>query len=238
MKVNARGLDHRALNDLLRDKEGDIEISGCLGQRFICSGQKGKTVTIGGVPGNALGAYLDGADIIVNGNAQDAVGDTMNRGTIVIHGSAGDAVGYAMRGGVIYVRDSAGYRSGIHMKAYAEKLPVIVVGRSCGSFLGEYQAGGLILVLGIGVSDEDVIGDFCGTGMHGGKIFLRAREIRRALPAQVCVREAGEEDLAQIRTYVAGYERHFGIGLPEDGKKFFVLTPNTRNPYKQLYVPN
>lgn len=53
------------------------------------------TIILNEVPGNALGAYLDGANIIVNCSAQDATGDTMNAGEITIHGSTGDAAGYA-----------------------------------------------------------------------------------------------------------------------------------------------
>lgn len=178
-KIDAHGLGYRELNEELRRAEGEIEIDGCMGQRFIASGMSGKKIKINGIPGNALGAYLDGSEIEVMGNVQDAVGDTMNFGTIAIHGSAGDAVGYAMRGGEIYVRDNAGYRAGIHMKAYADRFPVIVIGGKCGSFLGEYQAGGLIIVLGNGVDDDELIGHFCGTGMHGGRIFLRCREIKK-----------------------------------------------------------
>ena len=163
----------------------------------------------------------------------------MNFGTIAVHGSAGDAVGYAMRGGEIYVRDNAGYRAGIHMKAYADRFPVLVIGGKCGSFLGEYQAGGLIIVLGNGVDDDELIGHFCGTGMHGGRIFLRCREIKKTLPAQVKCSEADAEDIASVEKYLMKYEELFGIGaVRDDGKKFYVLRPNTKNPYKQLYVQN
>ena len=68
-----------------------------LGQRYIGAGQSEGTIILNEVPGNALGAYLDGANIIVNCSAQDATGDTMNAGEITIHGSTGDAAGYAMR---------------------------------------------------------------------------------------------------------------------------------------------
>ena len=44
-------------------------------------------IEIHGTPGNGLGAYLDGAEIIVHGNAQDAVGDTANDGRIIVYGS-------------------------------------------------------------------------------------------------------------------------------------------------------
>ena len=238
-KIDAHGLGYRELNEELRRAEGEIEIDGCMGQRFIASGMSGKKIKINGIPGNALGAYLDGSGIEVMGNVQDAVGDTMNFGTIAVHGSAGDAVGYAMRGGEIYVRDNAGYRAGIHMKAYADRFPVIVIGGKCGSFLGEYQAGGLIIVLGNGVDDDEFIGHFCGTGMHGGRIFLRCREIRKTLPAQVKCSEADAEDIASVEKYLKKYEELFGIGaVRDDEKKFYVLRPNTKNPYKQLYVQN
>ncbi len=55
----------------------------------------------------------------------------MNEGKILIHGNIGDAAGYAMRGGKIYIKGSAGYRAGIHMKAYKEKIPVMIIGEHC-----------------------------------------------------------------------------------------------------------
>lgn len=126
------------------------------------------------MPGNALGAYLNGAEITVSGNAQDAVGDTMNEGKIVVHGQIGDAAGYAMRGGRIYIKGNAGYRAGIHMKAYKDKKPIMVIGGRAGSFLGEYQAGGIIIVLGLNIDGKPIVGNFPCTGMHGGKMFLRS----------------------------------------------------------------
>ena len=78
MLLNVKGLDYKALNEALRQNLGDITIENCCGQRFIAASLTDKNITINGVPGNALGAYLNGATIIVNANAQDAVGDTMN----------------------------------------------------------------------------------------------------------------------------------------------------------------
>ena len=149
MNIAASQLGYAELNEQIRAAGEECVLSGCIGQRFIGAGMRDKRIEIGGTPGNALGAYLNGADITVHGNAQDAAGDTMNAGTIVIHGNIGDAAGYAMRGGEIYVRGNAGYRAGIHMKAYRDKRPVMVIGGRTGSFLGEYQAGGYIIVLGL-----------------------------------------------------------------------------------------
>ncbi len=239
MIIQTKGLDHHAINDLLRGPEKEKTLSGCLGQRFICAGMSDGSVTIEGIPGNALGAYLNGASITVMGNAQDAVGDTMNDGKIVIHGNIGDAAGYAMRGGCIYVKGNAGYRAGIHMKAYREKIPVMVIGGCTGSFLGEYQAGGTIIVLGIGAEGRKIVGNFPCTGMHGGKMILRSdcRDIR--LPGQVTAAPAKDEDLDLIRKYVREYCRLFGTEESQImDSEFTVITPDSRNPYKQLYVAN
>ena len=42
-----------------------------------------------------------------------------------------------MRGGEIFIKGDVGYRVGIHMKAYLDHQPKIVVGGKAGDFLGE-----------------------------------------------------------------------------------------------------
>jgi glutamate synthase domain-containing protein 3 len=239
MNITARDIDFKVLNDQIRTADGEICIDECYGQRYIGSGAKQKKIVINGTPGNALGAYLDGAEIEVNGNAQDAVGDTMNDGKIVVHGNAGDALGYAMRGGAIFVKGNAGYRTGIHMKEYKEKRPVIVIGGKVGSFLGEYLAGGLIIVLGIGSSNSVPVGNFTGTGMHGGRIFIRTSMELVALPAQVIVDVASDGDLQEIKPYISEFANFFKMDAEQLVKeKFYMLRPNAKNPYKQLYTTN
>ena len=239
MNISARGIDFRELNELVRGAGGDVCIDECYGQRFIGSALGAATITINGTPGNALGAYLDGGVIKVNGNAQDATGDTMNDGKIIIHGNAGDALGYAMRGGGIFVKGDAGYRTGIHMKEYKNRKPVIVIGGKVGSFLGEYLAGGLIVVLGISAEGSVPVGNFTGTGMHGGKIFIRTGSELSNLPKQVVAEAAPAEDLKEIEPHVREFAEYFGMkaaSLLKD--KFYVLKPNAKNPYKQLYTEN
>ena len=237
-QVNAAGMDFQALNALLRQDWADTEITGCLGQRFIGAGMGTRKLRIHGIPGNALGAYLNGAEIEVFGNAQDAVGDTMNAGTILIHGSIGDTAGYAMRGGRIFVRGSAGYRAGIHMKEYKEHVPVLIIGGRAGSFLGEYQAGGSIVVLGL-EGKGPIVSNFPCTGMHGGRLFLRSdcRDVR--FPEQVTARPASPEDLAVIEKDLREYCAVFGLDYGEvTAAPFTVVTPDSRNPYRQMYVAN
>ena len=231
-------MTHREVNTVLRDLDGDCTLTGLCGQRFIAAGMSGKHIRIEGVPGNALGAYLNGGTITVAGNAQDAVGDTMNAGRIIVHGSIGDAAGYAMRGGEIFVRGDAGYRAGIHMKAYREKSPLLVIGGSAGSFLGEYQAGGTIIVLGLD-TQRRIVGFFPCTGMHGGKMFLRGdcRDVR--FPDQVTVREADETDRCELRAHLRDYCAVFGLDPDAvTDAPFTVVTPDSANPYKQMYIMN
>lgn len=237
--VDATQMDYQILNTMIREAKDDVSITNCLGQRFIAAGLTHKEISITGTPGNALGAYLNGANITVNGNAQDAVGDTMNEGKIVIHGNIGDAAGYAMRGGTILVKGNAGYRAGIHMKEYKEKRPVMIIGGSCGSFLGEYQAGGIILVLGLNEDAHDIVSNFPCTGMHGGKIFLRSRCEKISFPKNVTVAEASKEDLLEIEKLVEQFCEEFGCDKEEIMNSYFTtITPDTKNPYKQMYVAN
>lgn len=235
-KIDAKNIDYRQLNDIIKENS-EITLVNCEGQRFIGSGTENKKIIVYGVAGNALGAYNCGSFIETFSNAQDAVGDTMNKGKIVVHGSVGDSLGYAMRGGEIFVEQNAGYRAGIHIKEYGDIKPVIVIGGKAGCFLGEYQAGGLIIVLNL--NGDKIVGDYCGTGMHGGKMFLRTSTPPTDLPSQVKVEKATDKDLKEIEKYVAEYCEYFGRSVNEIlNSDFYVLTPNSANPYRQLYVQN
>jgi len=154
MRINAKGIHYRALNEWIRKALAvdirEIVLEQVNGQRYIGDGLSGDVrITVNGTPGNDLGAFMDGPTIEVFGNAQDALGNTMNAGKILIHGHAGDIIGYAMRGGKIFIRGDVGYRVGIHMKAYKDLHPVIIVGGVAQDFLGEYMAGGSIILLGL-----------------------------------------------------------------------------------------
>lgn len=233
MRIDAGSLSYQELGERIRGVES-AEVHGLLGQRYIAAGTSGKKLDLYGTPGNALGAYLDGGELIVHGNAQDAAGDTMNAGTMVIHGSCGDTTGYAMRGGEIYVKGDAGCRVGVHMKEYGEQRPVIVVGGSAGAFLGEYLAGGMIIVLNLDGA-ENPVGPYCGTGMHGGKLFIRSERAPKDLPAQVSAEHGG--DLAEIVPYLTRFAEYFGYSMEElTAGGFYRLLPNSSNPYKQLYA--
>ena len=238
MKIFAGGMHYSALNAAVRaSQENNIEIMNCVGQRYIGAGLSERHIFIHGTPGNALGAYLNGAEVRIDGNVQEATGDTMNAGVIEVHGSAGDATGYAMRGGKIFIEGDVGYRCGIHMKAFRIQKPAIVIGGRAGSFLGEYQAGGTIIVLGDRLNGKPVVGNFCGTGMHGGEIWLRTDELSAALPEQVKSERVAlaDEAASLIRESCDGFGREEKSYL---SAVYYRLTPNADNPYRQMYTPN
>lgn len=240
-EIRAGDMPFQQLNQQIHDcPDTEIILREVMGQRYIASGLSGKRLQIHGIPGNALGAYVDDCRVEVFGNAQDATGDTMNAGEIIVHGSCGDATGYAMRGGLILVEGNVGYRAGIHMKAYQEQVPVLVVGGEAGSFLGEYQAGGYLVVLGLSTTGRAPVGRFCAAGMHGGKIFLRTEaELPFDLPGQVSAHRADAAELEEIRPFVEKYALAFGRNADELLRGVFqVLVPDTANPYKRLYVTN
>lgn len=234
MIFDAKDMGSEVLNEAVRlCQDRDIELRSINGQRYIGDASSGRNITVYGTPGNALGAYLDGTHITVYGNAQEAVGDTMNAGMIIIHGRAGDTTGYGMRGGTILVKEDIGYRTGIHMKAYKEQAPLIIAGGCAGSFLGEYLAGGTIVILGRGKHKEMPAGNFCGTGMHGGRIILQCARAEH-LPQQV---RAERADPALVSPYIDLYCQTFGEN-PEKlyGLPYTVLTANSTSPYRRLYT--
>ena len=231
---------YKQLNEQIRAaQDSEITVENVIGQRYIGCGSTDRKITVHGTAGNGLGQYLNGSTIEVFGNAQEAVGDTMNAGEIVVHGNVGDACGYAMRGGKIYIKGDCGYRAGIHMKAYQDQQPVIVIGGRAGSFLGEYQAGGTILVLGLHTDGKPAAGYFPCTGQHGGRVIFRGDVSAIRFPDQVTPHPPTEEETALLRPLVERWCALFGGDAEAlmDGP-FTVVTPDSKNPYRQMYAAN
>ncbi|GAW92009.1 hypothetical protein [Calderihabitans maritimus] len=241
--IDAKGIYYKDLNEkikeVLANGAEEIRLLNVNGQRYIGDCISGRQrIIIEGTPGNDMAAYMDGLELIVKGNAQDGVGNTMNGGTVVIHGDAGDITGYAMRGGEIYIRGNVGYRVGIHMKEYKDQVPVIVIGGTAGDFLGEYMAGGIIIVLGLNVeTGQEVVGNFCGTGMHGGVMYIRGEIQEYQLGKEVKVLEPTDEDYKVLEYYVGRFCQFFDLEAePIWQKKFRKLIPYNKRPYGNLYT--
>jgi glutamate synthase domain-containing protein 3 len=241
--IDARGIFYRELNarlrQLARNGARKIALQNVYGQRYIGT-DLGRPIEIEifGTPGNDLGAFMDGPKIIVHGNAQDGCGNTMNNGQIIIHGHAGDILGLSARGGKIFVREDAGYRAAIHMKEYQGKRPVVVIGGTAQDFLGEYMAGGILILLGLNVKEEEGHkANFIGTGMHGGIIYLRGEVHEYQLGKEVGVAEPSENDYLTLKELVGEFAYHFGYDAEKILKhKFVKLFPLCLRPYGRLYA--
>lgn len=242
--ISAQGIPYRALNEkvraAIRGGATDVTLTEVLGQRYIGTGIRapGVTIHVRGVPGQDLGAFMEGPRLIVHGNAQDGVGNTMNEGRIDVHGRAGDVVGYGMRGGRILIRGDVGYRVGIHMKGYREKQPLIVIGGCAGNFFGEYMAGGCQVLLGIGQSDaRPVVGSYCATGMHGGVMYIRGELSDRQLGNEVKRFPLDEDDRGFLKPILDDFADTFGVGeATADLGAFVKIVPASTRPYGRLYV--
>ena len=241
--IDARGTFYRELNAKLREAVSNgtqrIELQNVYGQRYIGTDlDKPVDIEIFGTPGNDLGAFMDSPRIIVHGNAQDGCGNTMNSGEIIIHGHAGDILGLSARGGKIFVREDVGYRAGIHMKEYQDKKPMVVIGGTAQDFLGEYMAGGVLVLLGLKLEEgEGHKANFIGTGMHGGVIYIRGEIQEFQLGREVGVAELDENDCLVLKKLIGEFVSHFGYHAEEILKyKFTKLFPLYLRPYGRLYA--
>ena len=172
-------------------------------------------IEVFGTPGNDLGAFLFGHKITIHGNAQDGVGNTMDDGEISVEGRAGDVLGFSMRGGKIFIRDSVGYRTALHMKEFESKRPVLVIGGTSQDFLGEYMAGGIVIVLGLGGQLHK--GNFLGTGMHGGVIYIRGSINETQIGGQVEISPLDDTDHEILDRYTSEFiERFPGLNLDKE----------------------
>jgi glutamate synthase domain-containing protein 3 len=242
LRIDAEGVHYQDLNDRINRAvetgESDFVLDNVRGQRYIGAGLgKPVQITINGTAGADLASFMDGAQITVNGNAQAGVANTMNSGRIIIHGDAGDIMGYSMRGGDLFVRGNVGYRAGIHMKAYQDRMPRVVIGGSAGDYLGEYMAGGILVVLGMDAEEKCPLGEYAGTGMHGGTIFVRGEPEPWRLGAEVGQPPIDDEDWSQLLGLIEEFCREYGMDpCGFDRSEFTKMVPVTDRPYGRLYA--
>jgi NADPH-dependent glutamate synthase beta subunit-like oxidoreductase/glutamate synthase domain-containing protein 3/Pyruvate/2-oxoacid:ferredoxin oxidoreductase delta subunit len=218
-----------------------IILEGVTGQRYIGAGLDPNIVLeIKGIPGQDLGVFNDGATIIVYGNAQDGVGNTMNNGHVIVHGNAGDIPGHMMRNGKIYIKGSAGFRAGIMMKEYGKKRPVMIVGETIGDYLGEYMAGGAIVVLGNSLNEgESPVSRHVASGIFGGELYIRGDVGEDQLGEGAVKYKAGQKEIEKVSPYLEEYAEIFKLDLDKMlNRQFYVIRRAGQRPYGDLYVPS
>ena len=145
-----------------------------------------------------------------------------------------------MRGGEIFIRDNAGYRAGIHMKAYKQYKPVIVIGGRVRQLSGRIPGRRAdFWCWYLHTDGRPIVHFFPCTGMHGGKMVFRGDVSSIRFPDQVTLHNATAEDMEEITPYVREYCRLFdrdAEAMLRDN--YTVITPDSKNPYQQMYVAN
>ncbi len=242
--IDCQSVYYKNVNEAVRRAFADgiktVRLHHVNGQRYIGTGIKGKDlkIEVHGTPGQDMAMLMDGPTLEVFGNAQDGVGNTMNAGTVIVHGSAGDVLGYGMRGGRVFIQGDVGYRVGIHMKAFEDLRPIMVCGGKARDFFGEYMAGGLLVLLGMGSSLEGpLVGGYVGTGMHGGEIYLRGEVESWQVGKECGIFTATDEEMAVLKPILADYCAALGLDLDEVlAEKFTRLVPISHRPYGRMYT--
>ncbi len=238
--IDAKNVFYKALNKSIKQAVDkgykNITINNMNGQRYLGTGiDKEVKIKAYGTAGADLGAFMSGPDIVIHGNAQDAVGNTINKGSISVFGHASDVCGIAARNGEIYIKTNACYRAGIHMKEYKNTRPVLVIGGIAYDFLGEYMAGGILMLLN--KDNKKITSQYIGTGMHGGVIYIRGKVDTFQLGKEVSPVKLTEKDNKQIKRYVKRYCARFAENPDKILRsKFTKLVPVSHRPYGKLYT--
>jgi len=85
-----------------------------------------------------------------------------------------------------------------------------------------------------------LVGSFCGTGMHGGAIFLRGEadhNLRKSLGKEVGIVPPNEKDMELLSDLIGEFCEMFGI--PQEkvfDRPFTKLIPVSTRPYGNLYT--
>lgn len=230
MRINCEKMNSRQINEAIARLDEHVICTSCCGQRYIGVGSRDKMIEIEGISGNDCGGLLDGSTLLLKGNAQEGLGDTMNGGKIIVHGHCGDICAYGMRGGKIFIRDFIGVRAGIHMKEYGTSKPLLMIGETAGDCLGEYLAGGKIIVLNRSNVLDPVKN--VGVGQHGGVIYIRIAPWDERIYENTA-------DGSEIQDEIREFCEIFGMEeKPFIASKYRKLQSETKNPYQGYYCMN
>ena len=118
------------------------------GQRLISTATmkgncEGVKIDVYGIPGEYLGAFMQGGTLRVHGNSQNFTGMCMHHGTLQVFGNAGKVCGYASKGGKVFILGDINDRAWTNSvdDGRCEKLQVHILG-SASKYAGESLMGG------------------------------------------------------------------------------------------------
>ena len=183
-KADGNRLDSRILEERIQEaiaggyRHLTIQAFGQhgIGGRLWRAGNDPVHVRVEGHSGQRLGSLgFPNTVIEVEGPASDDVGWLNAGAQIVVHGHAGNGACNAMAQGKVFVGGNIGSR-GMTMTKQNPRFspPELWVLGSVGDYFGEFMAGGIAVICGVGPQDPgNILGYRPLVGMVGGKVFFR-----------------------------------------------------------------
>jgi NADPH-dependent glutamate synthase beta subunit-like oxidoreductase/Pyruvate/2-oxoacid:ferredoxin oxidoreductase delta subunit len=116
----------------------------------------------------------------------------------------------------------------------------MIVGERIGDYVGEYMAGGTIIVLGYSLEEgTSPVSQHVASGMFGGEIFIRGTLSQHQLGKGAVMHPAAQEDIERIRPWLEEYAQIFSLDLGLIlNVPFAVIRRAGERPYGNLYVPS
>lgn len=196
--INALNLKSRDLNQQITEKlktSGEVTIQNPHSMHNIATGLSvGGKIIIQGSTGFYTGGFMEGPTVIIEGNAGWYAGDNMMDGELLIKKNTGCNAGTYLYGGTMVIYGNTGSRVGYGMKG-----GTIIVCGSAGCWAGQMTLGGKLVILG-------QVGKQIGESMYRGVIFVRDKEAREKLGANVCLDSIQESEVKELKGVFEKYD--------------------------------
>ena len=108
------------------------------------------------------------------------------------------------------------------------------------------MAGGIIIILGLHKKqkanlffnrDPGIVGNYTGTGMHGGIIYIRGSVEDYKLGKEVKRVKLNSDDISILDKYIKNYYRFFSLGQAKiQASSFLKLVPYSHHLYGNLHT--
>jgi glutamate synthase domain-containing protein 3 len=102
------------------------------------------------------------------------------------------------------------------------------------------MAGGAIILLALDLAkDEEIVGRFCGTGIHGGKIYINGKVDKYKFGKEIEKVSLDKEDIVFLKKHIDLYSKFFKKDLAHlKVESFSKYSAVNKNPYANMYFAN
>ena len=99
------------------------------------------------------------------------------------------------------------------------------------------MAGGIQILLGLNRGDREIVGNYVGTGMHGGALYIRDVHLPEwKWGPTVFPHELDDADHAMLRNLLTEFCADFGFDVEVVlAEPFLKLQPRSSRPYAKAY---